>query len=222
MAGDEGAESGRRGVAQRNRQRILRAAHDVLAESGVDAQMLDIARAADVGVATLYRNFATKEDLLSALLLEYFERAIAVGEEATRVADSWLALSQFLQWVTSLQLDNRAVSQFLAGRITGTPELRRLRYRLYELLADVTGRAQRGGALRADVGVSDLRAALLVIARVSSSESPLADRLVRRLGAILLDGLRAPGTDGLEGPPLTVREFDEALFPPVDQRRPDP
>jgi AcrR family transcriptional regulator len=214
MAGDPGADGGRRALAQRNRERILRAAYEVLAESGVDAQMLDIARAADVGVATLYRNFATKEELLSALLLEYFERAIAVGEEATRVADPWLALTQFLQWVTTLQLENRAVSQFLAGRIAGTPELRNLRYRLYELLSDVTDRAQRGGQLRPDVGVSDLRAALLVIARLSSTESPLADRLVRRLGAILLDGLHAPDGDGLEGPPLTVREFDRALFPP--------
>jgi AcrR family transcriptional regulator len=208
----------KRARAEQNREKILQAAYSVLAQMGVDAQMTDIAEAAEVGVATLYRNFATKEDLINALLLQYFDRAIEVAEEAVTDPDSWQALVRFFQWVTTLQLENRAVSEFLAGRIGGTKELAKHRKRFYEILTEVTERAQKEGELRQDVNVSDLRTILLAMARLSSGESPLAPRLIRRFGALMLDGLRSPGGSALDGPPLSIEEFDRALFPRTQAR----
>src|SRR5512132_4430457 len=67
-------EGGRalRSDARRNRARILESARTCLACDGHEAQIDDIARAAGVGVGTVYRHFPTKEALLDALADERF------------------------------------------------------------------------------------------------------------------------------------------------------
>ncbi|HVE68365.1 MAG TPA: helix-turn-helix domain-containing protein, partial [Solirubrobacteraceae bacterium] len=61
-----------RADARRNRERIMEAAREAFAESGLDAQMEDLARRAGVGVGTVYRHFPTKEALVEALVEDYF------------------------------------------------------------------------------------------------------------------------------------------------------
>jgi AcrR family transcriptional regulator len=57
--------------ALRNRRRVLAAAQRLLAESGVDAvEIREVARAAGVGVGTIYRRFGDKSGLCAALLDE--------------------------------------------------------------------------------------------------------------------------------------------------------
>lgn len=195
--------------AQRNRERILRAAYAVFAESGVDAQMTDIAAAAGVGVATLYRNFRTKEDLVNALLHEHFTRAVEVTRDAVQASDPWQGLVQFFRWLTSLQLEDRALSQFFAGRIEGSETLQAERTVMYDLLADVAQQAKEAGQLREDIQVSDLRTIMVSVALLAGTEFP--DRIIRRLVSVIIDGLRNPGHEVLEGPPFTMEGLDEAL-----------
>src|SRR5829696_9084994 len=57
-----------RADAERNRRRILDAARDVFAENGLGVGVDAVARAAGVGVGTLYRRFPTKQDLLAAVI----------------------------------------------------------------------------------------------------------------------------------------------------------
>jgi AcrR family transcriptional regulator len=57
-----------RADAKKNYSHLLTVARDVIAEQGADASLRDIARRADVGLATLYRHFPTREALLEALL----------------------------------------------------------------------------------------------------------------------------------------------------------
>jgi AcrR family transcriptional regulator len=57
------------------RNRIIRTALEQLSESDYDAiQMRDVAKAADVALATLYRYFPSKERLFAAVQLEWVER----------------------------------------------------------------------------------------------------------------------------------------------------
>src|SRR5918992_215426 len=56
-----------RADARRNHQRILEAARAAFSERGAEVQMDAIARAAGVGVGTLYRHFPTKEALINDL-----------------------------------------------------------------------------------------------------------------------------------------------------------
>lgn len=57
-----------RADAIKNRDHILAVARDIVGEHGVDASLRDIARRADVGLATLLRHFPTREALFEALL----------------------------------------------------------------------------------------------------------------------------------------------------------
>src|SRR4029079_14460223 len=50
--------------AERNRDRIVEAARTAIASEGIDVSVEEIARRAGVGVATLYRRFPTKEQLI--------------------------------------------------------------------------------------------------------------------------------------------------------------
>ncbi len=63
---------------------ILDAAAHVLAADGAAASMADVANAAGVGRATLYRYFETRESLLEALAAD------AVAEAGARLADAGL------------------------------------------------------------------------------------------------------------------------------------
>lgn len=57
-----------RADARKNYDRLLAVARDVVIEDGADASMRNIARRADVGLATLLRHFPTREALFEALL----------------------------------------------------------------------------------------------------------------------------------------------------------
>jgi len=66
MAHDE-PQRAARSDAQRNLERVLRAAHELFAERGADVTMEEVARHAGVGVGTIYRRFNSKEELLAAV-----------------------------------------------------------------------------------------------------------------------------------------------------------
>ncbi|HTU97078.1 MAG TPA: helix-turn-helix domain-containing protein, partial [Solirubrobacteraceae bacterium] len=59
----------RRADAERNREKILAAARAAFADPDADVSMAEISRRADVGMATLYRNFSNRRELLEALYI---------------------------------------------------------------------------------------------------------------------------------------------------------
>ena len=76
------AKSTLRADARRNREAILCAAGELFAERGSSAQMEEIAERADLGMGTLYRHFATKQQLLGALVERQF---LALGARALEI-----------------------------------------------------------------------------------------------------------------------------------------
>src|SRR6201992_2825096 len=76
----------RRADAARNRQRILDAARTAFAATGAETSMAEIARRSGVGSGTLYRNFATRRELLEALLIDEVDEVCAAA--ATVEGDS--------------------------------------------------------------------------------------------------------------------------------------
>lgn len=146
-----------RADARRNRERILAAARDAFAEAGRDVQMPDIARAAGVGVGTLYRHFPAKEDLVLALVHDKVETVIAIAQEALTRDDPWEAI----EWLVHQNAAKMAHSRGLRDAMSvidfgdenpwNTDEPRRH--------ADaVLDRAREAGAIRADLTVDDWQA----------------------------------------------------------------
>src|SRR3984957_4680307 len=76
----------KRADAARNRQRILEAARTAFAATGAETSMAEVARRSGVGQAPLYRNFATRRELLEALLVDEVDEVCAAA--ATVEGDS--------------------------------------------------------------------------------------------------------------------------------------
>lgn len=76
-----------RSDARANRQRLITAAQDVFRERGIDAEMKVIAERAEVGIGTIYRNFPTKDDLITAIIAELVDSIADVCDDAERAAD---------------------------------------------------------------------------------------------------------------------------------------
>ncbi|MFF8103490.1 TetR/AcrR family transcriptional regulator [Streptomyces sp. NPDC016640] len=88
---------GKRADAQRNRQTVLTAAAEAFVTSGVDAPIRQIAARAGVGMATIYRHFPTRADLVTAVYRHQIEACAEAGPNLLASADS--PLDALRQWV---------------------------------------------------------------------------------------------------------------------------
>jgi AcrR family transcriptional regulator len=188
-----------RADARRNREAVLKAARELFAEQGAAAQMEDIARAAKVGVGTVYRHFPTKDDLVAALADERFARLEERARECLDLDDPWEAFCEFVRYSTEVQADDRALSEVMGSRpemMTGAAE----GSGLWEPITALVERAQAAGAMRTDAGPEDVPALMCAVGSVTHQENTPAAMNWRRLLEIMLDGLRQPGHSEL--PPL--------------------
>jgi len=87
----------RRADALRNEQALLAAAAEVFVTSGVDAPIREIAAQAGVGIATIYRHFPTRADLVVAVYRHQVEACAEAGRALLASASSPLAALR--QWV---------------------------------------------------------------------------------------------------------------------------
>jgi AcrR family transcriptional regulator len=213
MAGRSYGERGSslRADARRNRETLLEAARLLFARHGLDAPMEDVARAAGVGVATLYRHFATKEALIDAVL----ERRLGVATEELAAArreepDPWAALARFVRRAAHMSKDDRALALCLGGQIHLGEHARSLQRTLIDACDELVGEAKAAGVLRPDVGPGDL-AMLLGVGHSSWIDLEESEALLDRYLAIVLDGLRAPGLEPMPASPLTRDDVDLML-----------
>ncbi len=94
-----------RADAQANREKILQAALFQFAQDGPEASLNEVARRAGVGVATLYRNFPTRDSLVAAVYAqELYALGSAVDEYLAAMApdealDAWG--TRFLDYATT-------------------------------------------------------------------------------------------------------------------------
>src|SRR5713226_6824618 len=70
----------RRADAERNREKILAAARSAFADPEAEISMAEISRRAGVGMATLYRNFPGRRELLEALFTDEVNAICAAAE----------------------------------------------------------------------------------------------------------------------------------------------
>ncbi|MCC6382382.1 MAG: TetR/AcrR family transcriptional regulator [Dehalococcoidia bacterium] len=140
-----------RSDALANRSRLIEAARQVFAERGFEAEMKEIAARAGVGVGTIYRNFATKEDLAEAVVERLLDEAPALAAEALATeapADGVLLLLQSM-WDGFEQYGWLFDMLFVrSGRELEQEPAFRERLAAF---VPVFARAQAAGALRSDL-----------------------------------------------------------------------
>jgi AcrR family transcriptional regulator len=196
--------------AQANRDRILAAARAAFAEEGIDVPVERIARGAAVGMGTLYRHFATKEDLADAVLEDAFEEFVRAAEQALAEDDAWRGFENFLERVFALNAENRGLKDMIATREHGQARAEAMRRRMRPLVRGLIERAREQGALRPDFTPEDMPLVFWAGGRVIDATADVAPDLWRRYLGFMLDGLRAEAASPLPHPPLTQAQLNRA------------
>ncbi len=203
-----------RADARRNRDQILAAAKSIFATSGPEVPMEEIARAAGVGVGTLYRRFPDRDALIRAVAMDNFERVLIDARViAAEETSSWRALDRLLRQSVELQLSVQLtmMSHRALVILKTDPEVRRLRDEILEVLDGFVDGAKAEGKLREDVGAGDIAILFATLLRQMRAKSPeVAELAARRCVGIMIDGLSArPGSE-LPGRPITSQDLDPA------------
>jgi AcrR family transcriptional regulator len=187
----------RRADASRNRARLVEAARSVFAERGTAATVEEIARAADVGVGTLYRHFPRRIDLVEAVYLEDVEGLVALADELATTVAPWEGLVAWLEGFVRYAQAKRTFLTELHEAFEKSPDLAlQSRERIAAAVGTVLSRAQGAGVARPDLDQHDLMQLVggMCMARNATLEQN------QRLLTFLLDGIRAPAVDGSHDP----------------------
>lgn len=180
-----------RADARRNRAKVLAAAREQFTRDGLEAQMDDIARAAGVGVGTVYRHFPTKEDLLRALALARFEAFADAGRRSLDVADPWDGLVQFLTDCARVIADDVAISEAM-DQHPGLCAEAAQQVDMLAITGQVVERAKASGGLRSDIVAEDIPSLMRGLGSAVHSEQGPRPMGWERYLEVLLAGLRAP------------------------------
>ena len=172
--------------AARNRERIVDAARDLHAGGGVLA-LNAVARAADVGVGTVYRHFATIEELEETLVWDRFDALEAILEETAPGQ-----LERALRAHVALLVEDVLFEKVTLRSEVVLPQTATARDRLISRLADLMGRARADGLLRADVDAAAVLHLTCGLAHgIRASGVGIDSDLARTLFRVAFDGLRA-------------------------------
>jgi AcrR family transcriptional regulator len=207
------ARSGRlRADAERNRQRILRAAAEVFTERGLQATLDDVAERAGVGVGTVYRRFPDKEALVEALFTERLDALAGFAEEALAEPDPWTALATFLERAASVIAGDRGLRQVLMFATYGRDKVARARECMLPLVVQLVRRAQDAGVLRGDLQPTDIPLIEFMVGSATEYAGQVRPQIWRRYLALILDSLRpASAATVLPEPALTPDEVEQAM-----------
>jgi AcrR family transcriptional regulator len=192
-------EKALRADARRNRAAVIAGAKRLFAEQGLDAQMPDVAKAANVGVGTVYRHFPTKDCLIAALVRERFDRFAERAHEDLESEDAWEGFCDFIRFAAQMQADDRGLEEVMGSR----PEMMETaatEVGLPELADRLVKRAQASGQLRRDLDWQDVPMIACGLGCVTQDTPSESVGRWPRLVEIILDGLRAPGSGKLPKP----------------------
>lgn len=209
--------------ARDNLERVIAAATEVFATQGLGATLADVARHAGVGVGTVYRRFASKDDLIYEVFEPRFRAAEELVIEANKDPDAWAGFVRFFEQSTQELVSDKGLRQFVAGGYTeslgwsrGTPPdrlvglIERTREAVGHHLVELVRRTKETGNLREDFEASDTMVLSLSVQATIDFGGRDHPDLYRRTLGFILDGLRTSRTKPTElpVPALTNSEIE--------------
>jgi len=199
-----------RADAERNRQRILRAAAEVFTARGLQASLDDVARQAGVGVGTVYRRFPDKEALAEALFEERIGALVGLAEKGLANPDSWDGLVTFLREAGALLAADRGLREILMFASYGKDRVNRGKARMQPVVTALVGRAQQDGKVRADLAPTDFPFIELMLSSAAEYAAEVKPGIWLRYLTLIIDGLR-PARDGVTPFPVSALEPEQML-----------
>lgn len=142
--------------AERNRARIVQTARHLFATEGLEVSLASVARQAQVGKATLARNFASREDLIAAVFVEAMDGYIAITHDALRDPDPWHGFISYIHDLCRLQASDRGLAVVLSSAYPNAGALEAKRAEAYQGVLQLIDKAKSTGHLREDFASEDL------------------------------------------------------------------
>lgn len=178
-----------RSDAQRNRERILEVAKQVFTRRGVDASMGEIARRAKLGPGTLYRHFATRDDLLATVYITEVEKLAAAQKTLSAELPPIEALRAWLLVFIDYIAAKKIIAPALNAMAGGPSRVFQQSVKIMEEAANaLASHAIATGDLRPDVDPIDLMRAIYGLSTAGSADDWPAK--ARKFVDILLQGSR--------------------------------
>ena len=187
--------------AERNRERIIDAARHAFAADGIEVPMAAVSRAAGVGIATLFRRFPTREDLISAVFADTMDAYVDAVTTALADPDPWHGFTAYVQAVCAMQAADRGFAEVLTMTFPAATHLEERRALAYRGFLELIDRAKAAGRLRPDFASQDLVILLMANAGVIAAAGTAATDSGRRLVGYMIQAFTAPQPDTLPPPP---------------------
>jgi AcrR family transcriptional regulator len=183
---DDGAPK-LRADAARNRAKLVTAARDVFTSEGGDASLEQIAKAAGVGIGTLYRHFPTRLELLEAV---YRDEVDVLRETAEKVIPNHTPIEALELWLVAFvdyAATKRHIFTELVEAVGRESELMtHSRAVIYDNAETLVVAAQEAGQIRADVTSPDVLRLVGGCTMMPNFDREQTERILR----IVMDGLR--------------------------------
>lgn len=210
-----------RADAARNQQRILSSARELFATRGLDITLDDVAEHAGVGVGTVYRRFANKQELIDGVFEHNIQNLAEQAELAFTNPDPWDALVQFFEYACRNMAVNRGFGEVVLGMDNGRERVACMRERVTPAVDQIVDRARSAGALRPDAESGDFLALIHMVEAIADFSRHVNPDVWRRYFALMLDALRADPEQRqpLPGRPLNEAEVEQAKAACMNRRR---
>jgi AcrR family transcriptional regulator len=180
-----------RADARRNREKIVQAARDLVAERGSAAQIDDVAHQAGVGVGTVYRHFPNKEALMGELLRICVVENTQLARSLADHEDAWEGFAQLVRGCCEMMAADAAKRRtWQAADEAAFGYAQDAKAEMLEAASFLIERAHAAGVLREDFRVDDM-GGLMCGLGAAIDVMPGDDGRWRRLVEFALDGLRA-------------------------------
>jgi len=174
----------------RNRTRLIAAAKRACAEKGAAVSLEHIAREADVSIATLYRHFPTRDELISAVYQQEVDMLIEAADQLMTKREPATALREWLMLFVDF-LDAKYGMAEAMDTLIGGPEplYSRTPHRLDLPIKALVAGGVATGVFRDDIEPHDLLRALAGVAHVRPSEK--WKRSAVRMVDLLMKGMQS-------------------------------
>ncbi len=176
----------KRADARRNYDKVMAAAREAFAEQGASTSLEEIARRAEVGIGTLYRNFPNRQALLEAVYVDELENLCRSAHEFDGLSP-WDAFVAWMHRLAGYMATKQALAHELfeyLGR--DAPFFNTCRAALFSAGGPLLERAQQAQAVRPDTDLPEIIQLVGGIAKIPAAEPEQIERIL----GIALDGLR--------------------------------
>jgi AcrR family transcriptional regulator len=181
-----------RSDARDNRNRILDAARGVFIVGGPDVPVREIARRAEVGPATVYRHFPTKQTLLTEAFTDRMQAWQSTLDEANADPDRWHGFCRAVENLCELQASDHPFTTAFKAAFPRAINFAAMRESSVTSAAELIRRAKATGLLRPDTHLDDLTLMIMANSGIHARTQEARIAASRRFAALMIQAARTP------------------------------